>query len=185
MNFRETEISGAYIIDVAQYADDRGIFQEHYNKSKYDNRVSECKQISFSKSNKNVVRGIHCSPHGKLIQCIRGKIIDTVFDFRMSSPTYMKTFQVELSEHDSVQLFVPAGCGHGFLACEDNTTVLYAHEGCYDKDQEMNVNIFDPIFNVACLTKDRSEYIMSEADKNAPFLVEAILIKAYKNQSHT
>jgi dTDP-4-dehydrorhamnose 3,5-epimerase len=57
--------------------------------------------------------------------------------------------------------FVPAGYGHGFISCEDDSIVLYAQEGCYNKDHETNVNIFDPLFNVKWLTSDKTKYIIS------------------------
>uniref|UniRef100_A0A6C0C6F6 dTDP-4-dehydrorhamnose 3,5-epimerase n=1 Tax=viral metagenome TaxID=1070528 RepID=A0A6C0C6F6_9ZZZZ len=182
MYFNSTNIKDVFTVNAIQHTDARGVFQEHYNDDKYDEKISGCKQVSYSKSNKNVVRGIHCSRYGKLIQCIHGKIIDTVFDLRISSPTYLQTFQVELSADNAVQLFVPAGCGHGFISCDDDSIVLYAQEGCYNKDYEMNVNIFDPLFNVKWLQLgDKKKYIMSDADKDAPLLIDAILINAYKN----
>ena len=174
MEFKDIkEINGAFTVSVISHHDNRGVFQEHYNMNKYHERVSECKQISFSKSKKNVMRGIHCSGYGKLIQCIHGSIIDTIIDLREESSTYLRHFQVELTGDNNTQLYVPAGCGHGFVSFDDNSMVLYAQEGCYDAQKELNVNFFDPVLGINWVTLSECECIISDADSNSPMLIDA------------
>jgi len=47
-------------------------------------------QTSFSHSKKNVIRGLHCARYGKLVQCIRGHLLDVFVDLREDSPTFLK-----------------------------------------------------------------------------------------------
>jgi dTDP-4-dehydrorhamnose 3,5-epimerase-like enzyme len=64
--FIPLKIQGAYIVECDRYHDNRGFFQELYRDTRYENVVHGARQISFSASKKNVVRGIHCSQYGKL-----------------------------------------------------------------------------------------------------------------------
>lgn len=64
--FVPLEIKGAFIVECDRYYDNRGFFQELYRDTRYESIVKGVRQISFSASKKNVVRGIHCSQYGKL-----------------------------------------------------------------------------------------------------------------------
>jgi dTDP-4-dehydrorhamnose 3,5-epimerase len=105
MQFTEVpEVNGAFIVTTPRYHDGRGFFQEHYNAKKYEGKVKACEQVSFcmhicftftpclrsAKSQKHVIRGLHCAQYGKLVQCVQGCIIDYFVDLRPESPTYMK-----------------------------------------------------------------------------------------------
>ena len=160
------DVEGSFTTNPQRYEDHRGFFQEHYNCSKYRGRVKVCQQISYSLSNKNVLRGIHTAPYGKLVQCVRGKIIDYVIDMRPSSPTYKKWKAVELEESIPRQLYIPPFCGHAFFSTEDNSLLVYCQEGCFDSQKEMNINPFDP--ELAIEWPECEEYIISDQDRNAP-----------------
>lgn len=98
------EVPGAFVLDAPRFFDDRGFFQEYFHDGKYAEYLPKCKQTSICKlslqpfsnpsavSQKNVIRGMHCSPYGKLVQCLKGKIIDTIIDLREDSPTYLQKF---------------------------------------------------------------------------------------------
>eukprot|EP01127_Copromyxa_protea_P020208 TRINITY_DN6719_c0_g1_i1.p1 TRINITY_DN6719_c0_g1~~TRINITY_DN6719_c0_g1_i1.p1 ORF type:complete len:188 (+),score=25.57 TRINITY_DN6719_c0_g1_i1:13-576(+) len=177
------QVEGAYIFTPPQYTDQRGFFQEHFNSVKYAGKVSEVKQISLSESHANVIRGIHCSQYGKLVQCIKGRIFDVVVDLRSESPTFMKWAMVELSADKSTQVFIPARCGHGFFAAEENSLVVYGQEGTYDPPTEMNVNPMDASLGINWPSPVQGgSYIISDQDRNAPGLEEAKKKWAERNQ---
>lgn len=113
MNIRELEVPGAYLIECQRFSDERGYFQELYRDERYP-MFAQCKQISYSCSAANVVRGIHCSPYAKLIACVKGKVIYVCVDLRLDSPTFKKWISVEL--YDNRQIYVPANCGSSFFA---------------------------------------------------------------------
>ena len=86
--------------------------------------------MSFSSSGKHALRGLHCSPYGKFITCVRGSFYDVIADFREGSPTFGRWCGVLLTEHNKKQVYVPPNCGHGFFTLEDNTCALYLQEVC-------------------------------------------------------
>lgn len=162
------EVQDAFIITPQRYHDQRGYFQEHFNSETYNN--ISCQQISFSKSNKNVIRGIHCAQYGKLVQCVQGAIIDFVVDLRPESPTYLKWKSVELSHDCAKQVYIPPRCGHAIFSLEDDSLIVYCQGGVFDKDKEMNVNPFDPTINITWLELTKQDYVISNQDKFAPYV---------------
>lgn len=173
-----SKVNGSFTVLANKYEDNRGFFQEFYNENKYNSKVNACRQISYSKSNKNIVRGIHCSPYGKLVQCIHGEIIDYVIDLRPDSSTYLNWESVTLSANIPLQLYIPPNCGHAFFSKQDNSLVLYLQEGTYNPTNEMNVNPFDPRINILWpKLEENKNYILSKQDNEALFENEARKLK--------
>lgn len=127
-----TNVSECLVISPKQIPDHRGFFSELYN-DQYNMKI---KQINCSFSHKNVFRGIHQATFAKLVSCVKGKIIDFCVDLRPQSSTYLSVYSIELSEANYKQLYIPHGCGHGFLALEDSV-VVYAQDDIYKKDKEV------------------------------------------------
>ena len=145
----ELPVDGASVTTFDRYGDSRGYFNELYNETKYDESLQkDWKQVSFSSSQKHAMRGLHCSPHGKFITCVRGAFYDVIADFREDSPTFGRWCGVLLSEHNKKQVFVPANCGHGFFTMEDNTCALYLQQGCFNPANEKDNHPLDPLFDV-------------------------------------
>ena len=86
---KEYLINDAYFVEFARFEDNRGFFQK--TLTNYSNQISE---QYFSKSNKNVLRGVHFQipPYDqeKIITCISGKALDFIIDLRVNSKTYLK-----------------------------------------------------------------------------------------------
>ena len=75
----ELPVNGSTVTTFDRFGDSRGYFNELYNVQKYDESLhKEWKQVSFSSSQKHALRGLHCSPHGKFITCVRGAFYDVV-----------------------------------------------------------------------------------------------------------
>ena len=149
----------------------RSYFNELYNESKYDESLhQDWKQVSFSSSGKHALRGLHCSPYGKFITCVRGAFYDVIADFREGSPTFGRWCGVLLTEHNKKQVYVPARCGHGFFTFEDNTCALYLQEGTFNPENEADVHPFDPLINVQWPVPAGVEPVMSAKDTSAPIL---------------
>ena len=162
-------IHGASVTAFDRYGDSRGYFNELYNEEKYECQPAErWKQVSFSSSSKHALRGLHCSPHGKFITCVRGSFYDVIADFREESPTFGRWCGVMLTEHNKKQVFVPAGCGHGFFTFEDDTCALYLQEGCFNPTKEADTHPFDPLFQVAWPVPEGVTPVMSPKDTCAP-----------------
>jgi dTDP-4-dehydrorhamnose 3,5-epimerase len=74
----------------------------------------------FSKSYKNVLRGLHYdSKTYKLVQSLVGEIYFVVLDYRVDSPTFGKWESYILSEKTRDQILVPPGFANGHYALTD------------------------------------------------------------------
>lgn len=170
----ETGIEGLYIIEPTVFGDNRGFFLESYNKKEFEEIgiTDEFVQDNHSKSQKNVLRGLHFQknyPQGKLIRVIKGKIYDVVVDLRKENSTFGKWFGVELSEENKYMLYIPKGFAHGFLTLEDETEVLYKTTDYYNSEDEDGIIWNDKTLNIDWKFKeygiDEKNLILSEKDK--------------------
>lgn len=169
MIFTETELKGAFILDVKKLEDERGFFGRSYCQKEFDDhgmtsRVVQA-NVSYNKS-KGTLRGMHyqMSPYEetKLVRCVRGAIYDVIIDLRKDSPTYTKWIGVELKEDSYRMLFVPEGFAHGFITLEDNTEVIYQVSQFYTPGAENGLRWNDPSFNIKWPIEP---VIISEKDK--------------------
>jgi len=154
MQFSQCEIEGLVIIEPKVFGDERGYFFESYHKDKFRafGLDLDFVQDNQSLSGKGILRGLHFQrpPHeqGKLIRVIDGAIIDVVVDIRKSSPTYGKTFQIELNAENKTMFWVPPGFAHGFCTLEDHTIVTYKCTGLYNPQEEDGLMWNDPDLDI-------------------------------------
>ncbi|NBN99005.1 MAG: dTDP-4-dehydrorhamnose 3,5-epimerase [Flavobacteriia bacterium] len=150
MEIKEEKIKGVYSIFPRIYGDERGYFFESFNKERYDAILSDFSfvQDNESCSGKNVVRGLHFQEppfvQGKLVQVLRGKVLDVAVDLRKNSPTFGQHEIIELSAENGVQFYIPEGFAHGFLALEDHTLFSYKCTNRYASDHEKTLLWNDP-----------------------------------------
>jgi dTDP-4-dehydrorhamnose 3,5-epimerase len=69
-------------------------------------------------------------------------------DLRPNSPTYLKTFEVELNLRTHRQLYVPPGIAHGFQTLEDETEVFYEIGETFSPEHARGVRWNDPAFKI-------------------------------------
>lgn len=154
MNIIETGFEGLFIIESRVFHDSRGYFFEGYNKNalKDQGLDIEVSQTNISKSETNVVRGLHFQnppfAQGKLIRVLKGAVLDVVVDIRTASATYGKYFAIELSEANFKALWVPVGFAHGFKTLEDDTLFYYDCTEVYNKEAEGSILWNDPTLNI-------------------------------------
>ena len=145
MRIVKEPLPGLKLIEPKLFADARGEFVKTYHVDLF----ASCgipfvpAEEFFSTSVRGVVRGMHFQlpphAHDKLVYCIRGRVLDVVLDLRRSSPTYGRVESCELSQYNHFQLFVPAGCAHGFLSLEDNSTLVYQTSTTHHSSQDAGV----------------------------------------------
>jgi len=172
--FTESKLKGAFIVDLERREDQRGFFARTFCRREFEARGlrSEIAQANASVNNrKGTLRGLHLqvppSREAKLIHCTRGRIYDVVVDLRKGSPSYKEWFGVELSENNYRQLYVPAGCGHGYLTLADDTAVQYLVTDFYAPELESGVRWNDPAFGIEWpMQPDLS--LMKERDRTWP-----------------
>ncbi|MDX9714673.1 MAG: dTDP-4-dehydrorhamnose 3,5-epimerase [Dissulfurispiraceae bacterium] len=165
--FKQLEIPDVVLITPEAFSDSRGLFMETYKKSEFSANGIDCsiKQINFSVSAKNVLRGLHyqLKPHAqaKLVQCLRGSAYDVAVDIRNGSPYFGRWVSAVLTAENRNLLWVPEGFAHGFLALEDNTEIMYGISSEYAKDSERGIIWNDPDISI---NWPSNEIILSEKD---------------------
>lgn len=169
MEIKRGEIEGLVEIQPKVFGDERGFFLESFNYSKYKDFVGDYNfvQDNQSLSAKGVLRGLHFqSPpfdQGKLVQVIKGSVLDVALDIRKNSPTYGKHYKVILSEKDKNQFWIPPGFAHGFCSLEDNTIFSYKCTNYYAPSHEMSILWNDPNLEIDW---EIVNPIISDKDKN-------------------
>lgn len=173
---RSSKIDGLILFTPKRYHDERGYFQESFNSIEFYQVLGkkvEFVQENLSYSNKGVFRGIHLQdkPHaqGKLVQVIKGCVIDYAIDLRPSSPTYLKWEKFELSDKNGHQLWIPKGFGHAFLTTSNYAYFSYKTTDFYNKKSEKCIRWDDPKIRLQLENLDY-EIIISEKDSNGEFV---------------
>ncbi len=156
MKFTETAVSGAYLIDLEPFEDERGFLAETFVAAEFERRgldptVRQC-NLSFNRQ-KGTLRGLHYQgapmEEAKLVRCIRGRIWDVVLDVRPGSPTKDAHFGTELSAQNRSALFVPAGCAHGFQTLVDESEAFYLISQVYSPEHSRGLRYDDPAFGIS------------------------------------
>ena len=167
MKIKKTPIKDLLIIEPKIFNDKRGYFFESYNKEKLTILDTEFIQDNESKSQKNVLRGLHFQKppfaQAKLVRVSKGAVLDVAVDLRKNSKTYGKHFAIKLSAKNKKQLFVPKGFAHGFLTLKNNTIFNYKCSNFYNAESEVIINCVDEYLNINWKTK---KTILSNRDKN-------------------
>jgi len=152
---KKFNIKGLVLISNRIFKDDRGLFFESFNQDKFNEIVG--KPITFvqdniSHSKKGVVRGLHFQKppfaQGKLVQVLKGSVIDVAVDLRKKSPTYGQHIAVELSAENNKMFWVPEGFAHGFSALEENTIFSYKCTNFYHAQSEGSLLWNDADLNI-------------------------------------
>jgi len=130
------------------YHDERGFFNELYNLER-DNipGMQSIRNVGRTQSAKGVIRGIHYQlprQMGKLVCCTKGSIWDVVVDIRPDSPEYKRWWWFPLSAANGNRLWVPRGYGHGYIALEDQTEVLYMCDEAFYAEDSLAIHYADP-----------------------------------------
>ena len=164
-------LNGIKLLKPQLHQDNRGSFVEKLNS----NHIPDffVKQINQSISKKNVFRGFHFqkSPkeQSKYVWVEQGKILDIVINIQPNSKEYKKSVIVELTDKNNYHLFIPKGFAHGFISLANNTKVCYAVDNFYDSKCDSGINYMDNLLSIDWPV-DINDLIISEKDKNLPFL---------------
>lgn len=172
MIFTETELSGAYIIDIERHADARGFFARTFCEAEFRAHGLQERWVQCNASynhRRGTLRGMHyqASPHEeeKLVRCTRGAIHDVIIDLRRDSPTYRKHVGVELNDENRRMLYIPKGFAHGFITLADDTEVFYQMGQVYTPDAGRTLRWDDPAFGIDWPTPVQ---VIADRDRDAP-----------------
>lgn len=154
LNILSTSFDKLFVVQPNSFQDERGVFSRLYCQDELEDACKiSIKQINHSLTyKKGTVRGLHFQyePHAevKIVKCIQGSIYDVVVDIRKDSPTFLKTFSIELTKENQKMLCIPKGFAHGFQTLEDNTELLYFHSNIYVPENEGALNVKEPRLNI-------------------------------------
>ncbi len=169
MPFTKTEFPGLLIFKPVVFEDSRGYFFESYNAKtcKAEGVDINFVQDNQAKSSYGVLRGLHyqLNPHAqtKFIRVLSGSILDVVVDIRKGSPTFGRSYAVELSAENHLQLLVPQGFAHGYSVLSETAEVLYKCDTFYNKDSEAGIAYNDQFLNIDWMIP-ADKQVISEKD---------------------
>jgi dTDP-4-dehydrorhamnose 3,5-epimerase len=156
MQFAETTLSGAFILDLERHDDARGFFARAFCQREFEAHglkpVIAQANIGFNRR-KGTLRGMHFqyppAAETKLVRCSRGAILDIIVDLRPESPTYLQHTLVELTANNHRGLYVPERFAHGYQTLEDNTETTYHAGEFYTAGCEGGLLYNDPLLQLA------------------------------------
>jgi dTDP-4-dehydrorhamnose 3,5-epimerase len=173
VRFRETEIPGAFVVELEPIEDDRGFFARTWARDELEAqglRADLVQQSTAWNRRAGTVRGLHwqAEPHAetKLVRCVRGAIWDVIVDVRPDSAAYLNWLGVELTERNGLQLYVPEGVAHGYQTLADDTEATYAITAPYVPDAQRGARWDDPAFGIAW--PEAPDRTISERDRAWP-----------------
>lgn len=180
MKVMTTPIEGCWLIEPNLFVDERGTFQETFSDKRFQEATgirTDFVQDNQSESTRGVLRGLHYQQgemaQAKLVRVALGNVLDVVVDLRKDSPSFGKSYSVELSGQNRLQLFVPRGLAHGFVTLSERSVFVYKCDNYYDRKSEAGI-----IFNDATLNIDwhlpSNELIISAKDLELPSFKDAI-----------
>ena len=182
MTVTKTSLPGVLLLEPRVFEDPRGFFLETFNSERFakDGLSSSFAQDNWSRSVRHTLRGLHFqqpNPQGKLVWCMRGAVWDVAVDIRRGSPTFGKSYGVELSESNKLQLWVPPGFAHGFCTLSEIADVMYKCTALYAPGCEGAILWNDPELAIEWPTR---QPLLSKKDAEAPRLKDAPRLPTYE-----
>lgn len=154
MNIIKTFIDGVVIIEPRIFEDSRGYFFESFSQREFEEKVCPVifVQDNESKSSYGVMRGLHFQrppyTQSKLVRCVKGAVLDVAVDIRKGSPTYGQHMEVELTEDNHRQFFIPKGFAHGFAVLSETAVFQYKCDNFYHPEADAGISILDESLNI-------------------------------------
>lgn len=176
--FTPQPLAGVVTIRPRVLRDARGCFFESYKASEFHAAgiTAPFVQDNDSVSTRGVLRGIHyqLAPHaqGKLVWVVQGTVWDVCVDLRRGSPSLGRWFGTTLSDENRTMVFMPPGCGHGFLVLSETAHVHYKCTQEYVREAERGVRWDDPTLAIDWPLRD---VVVSAKDAALPSLSGAAL----------
>lgn len=172
---RELKIPGAWEITPAVHGDSRGHFFEWLTDkgfSSFAGHRLDVRQANCSVSSAGVLRGLHFAEvppsQAKYVTCVRGAVFDVVVDIRVGSPTFGQWDSVLLDDTEHRTIYLSEGLGHGFLALQDDSTVMYLCSAEYNPQREHTICATDPALGIDWPLVGGAPPNLSDRDAAAP-----------------
>ena len=178
MEVRELAVPGAWELTPQLHSDSRGMLFEWFTDAAFtgfSGHRFDLKQANCSVSAAGVLRGLHFAElppsQAKYVTCVSGAVFDVVVDIRVGSPTFGRWDAVLLDGRNRRSMYLSEGLAHGFLALEDDSTVMYLCSAGYEPQREHIIHPGDPALGIEW-PLPTGEWVLSERDTAAPTLAE-------------
>jgi dTDP-4-dehydrorhamnose 3,5-epimerase len=154
VSVRPTAIPDVLVLEPRVFGDARGAFFESFNRKAFEavvGRAVEFVQDNQSLSVRGALRGLHYQlprPQGKLVRVVAGEAFDVAVDLRRASPTFGRWVGERLSADNHLQLWIPEGFAHGFLALSEKVEFLYKTTDYWSPEHERCIRWDDPELNI-------------------------------------
>ena len=177
MKVIETEIPGVLIIEPAAFEDPRGFFMETYQRERYTDIgiTDEFVQDNISFSKEGTLRGLHFqypTEQAKLVQVMKGEVLDVAVDIRRGSPSFGKWTAETLSDGNRRQIYIPKGFAHGFCVLSEEAVFHYKCSDYYHPQSEAGILWSDENLQIQWPV---IEPIVSDKDRKLPRLNEILV----------
>ncbi len=189
MLFTESELAGAFTVDLERRSDDRGYFARTFCQHEFQEHgllplIAQA-NTSFSIL-AGTIRGMHFqfppAEEAKLVRCTRGAILDVIVDLRPESKTYLRHLSVELNELNGRAVYVPERFAHGYQVLREGSEICYSTTEFYSTEHESGIRHDDPRLDIkwplaitAISDKDRSWPLLSQREPEISRLMSAYL----------
>ncbi|MBX4197069.1 dTDP-4-dehydrorhamnose 3,5-epimerase [Candidatus Saccharibacteria bacterium] len=171
-----TEIPGLMVFDITSIGDQRGWFQEKYQKEKLeaaglpkDFQVVQT-NVAYNKD-KGVARGLHAEPWDKYISVASGQIFVAYVDLR-AGDSFGKVVTIKVDNNKAV--FIPKGVGNSYQTLTEDVYYIYSVNDHWRAESYGNypaVNMADPSLAIEWPIS-LSAAIVSDRDRGLPKLSE-------------
>lgn len=175
MKVRELDIPGSWEITPIIHGDPRGLFFEWLTNdgfSAFTGHRLDVRQANCSVSSAGVLRGLHFAElppsQAKYVTCVSGSVFDVVVDIRLGSPTFGQWTSLLLDDQDRKTVYLSEGLAHGFLALQDNSTVMYLCSTGYNSQREHTICAMDPELAIDWPLAGGAPARLSDRDAAAP-----------------
>ncbi|MDT7542575.1 MAG: dTDP-4-dehydrorhamnose 3,5-epimerase [Acidobacteriota bacterium] len=175
MNFIETELKGAFVVEPDRYDDERGYLMRTWSAEEFERHGLNARVLQCNASYNRVagtLRGMHyqIAPfrETKFVRCVRGAIFDVIVDLRDDSPTRLRWIGVELTAHNLRALYIPEGFAHGFQTLEADSEIFYQMSQVYDPPSSRGLRWDDPAIGIEW---PLPVSILSQRDREHPLIV--------------
>ena len=161
MKIIKTKIKDLLILKQKNNVDKRGSLRETFSK-----KILKKKFIFeyCTTSKANALRGFHFQykyQQAKFVSVLKGKILDYVIDLRKNSKTFGKTFNIILSDRNSLSLYIPEGFAHAYYSYENVNIVYYKLTNYYKPKFESGINLMDTNLKIKW---PRKKFFISKKD---------------------
>jgi dTDP-4-dehydrorhamnose 3,5-epimerase len=151
MIFHETDLAGAFLIELELHQDERGFFARTFARETFEELglVPDVVHTSIAwNTTAGTIRGMHFQfpPHAevKLVRCTRGAILDVIVDLRPESSTYLQSYAARLDDKNRRALYVPHRFAHGYQVLQDRSEVAYQMSAAYHPESQGGLSHDDP-----------------------------------------